>query len=461
MINTKNKLKIFSAGIIFLLMLFLFIPNAKAVSYDYYVDSSYGGDKEGTKEKPFDNISDAIGASSPGDKIFIKKGNYDGKITIGKGISLYGESKSRVSLSGGIEMKDDSSINDLTVEGGYAAVSIDSDASAEISNCIIKKFGKIGIDALPGSGKVIVKNSSIYSGEGKGIYIELGRKVEISGNDVYENGEEGIDVRAKVSGFIKNNNLHDNGESGIEAIIGSSDVLISGNTIKKNGASGIAAQFYQENKKTGEISIKGNTIVKNTKYGLDCALPSGGKPDSSYWSDSINLVENNMEDNGAKSINDFCNIIDAIDEVEEDVANKTDENDSEPEKQETLVDEEVKKDEAIWENAETINEYQDTMEIKVNDQINKINTANKLRLFFFGINSESLDFIKNEIEISQEQLDALKSDLNQVKNEETRNGMQTLIGRIENKLNDLESFVQEKESKRGIFGWLRGLIRSG
>ncbi|MFA5777773.1 MAG: right-handed parallel beta-helix repeat-containing protein [Parcubacteria group bacterium] len=437
----------------------MIISNAKASSYDYYVDSGYSGNEEGTKSEPFNTISEAIEASGSDDKIFIKKGDYDEKITIGKGRGLYGESESKVSLSGGIEMKDDSSINNLTVEGGYAAVSIDSDASAEINSCTIKKFGKIGIDALPGSGRVVVKNSSIYGGDGKGMYIELGRKIEISGNDIYSNGEEGIDVRAKVSGFIKNNSLHNNGESGIEIIIGSSDVLISGNNIKKNGASGIAAQFYQETKKTGELNIKSNTIIKNEKYGLDCALPSGGKPDSSYWSDSINLVENNLEDNGIKSINDFCNIIDAVDEVEEDVANKTNENDSEPKKEETLTDEEVEEDEAIWENAETVSEYQDTMETKVNEQIDKINAISKIKLFFFGVDHESLDFIRNEIEISKGQLNTLKNDLSQVKNEETKNGIQTLIEKIENKSNDLENFVKEKENRTGMGGWLLNFMK--
>ena len=437
-----------------------------AKSYDFYVDASYKGDEElGTKDKPFSTISEAIDASNSNSKILIKKGNYDEKIIIGKGISLYGETTSKVFLSGGIEMKDGSSINQLTIAGGATAVMIDPDADAEISGCVIKKFGKMGINALPGRGKVIVKNTSLYAGTGKGMYIELGRKIEISGNDVYGNGEEGIDVRAKVGGFIKNNNLHDNGESGIEIIIGSSDVLISGNIIKKNGSSGIAAQFYQETKKTGQINIKDNTIIKNKKYGLDCALPSGGKPDSSYWSDSINLVDNNMEDNGIRSINDFCNIIDAVDEVEEDVVNKTDEEEIESKskgdlaEKDILVDEEVEKDEAVWENAEKISEYQDTLEAKVNEQIDKVNAAGKIKVFFWGVNSASLDFIKNEITISRGQIDTLKNDLSQVKNEETRNGIQTLIERIENKSNDLDNFVKEKENKKGIFGWLMQLIK--
>ena len=435
-----------------------------AHSYNFYVDTAYDGEEEtGARDKPFNTISKAIEASISKKEnerdIFVKAGRYNEKIIIGKGIGLYGESKSKVFLSGGIVMKDDSSINDLTVEGGATAVSVESDASAGINNCTIKKFGKMGIDALPGRGKVVVKNSSIYGGSGKGMYIELGRKIEISGNDVYGNREEGIDIRAKASGFIKNNSLLDNGESGIEIIIGSSDILISGNTIKNNGASGIASQFYQETKKTGEIMIKGNNIIKNKKYGLDCALPSGGKTTSSYWSDSINLIENNMEDNGMRSINDFCNIIDAIDEIEEDVVNKTDENTADAKKENTLTDEEVEGDEKIWENAESISEYQEALEIKVNEQIDEINTTNKLRVFFLGIDSESLNFIKNEVANSRRQVDTLKNDFSQVKNEETKKGMQSLIEKIEKKSNDLEDFVKEKENKKGIFGWLMLFIK--
>lgn len=427
-------------------------------SYDYYVDSSYKGSEEGTKNKPFDKISDAIDASGSNARIFVKEGKYDEKIALKKGIGIYGESKSKVILSGGIEMGDGSLISNLTVEGGWTAVLISSNASAEINNCAIKKFGKMGINALPGSGKVVVKNSSIYGGTGKGMYIELGRKIEISGNDVYGNGEEGIDIRAKIEGFIKANSIHDNKEGGIEIVVGSSNVLIIENNIKNNGASGIATQFYQETKKTGELNIKSNNIMGNRKYGLDCNLPSGGRPDASYWSDSVNLVENNIKGNGIKSINDFCNIIDAIDEIEEDVTNITDENNLTP-KEENLVDEEVEKDEVIWEKAESISEYHNTLEAKVNEQIDKINATSKIRLFLLGVNSDSLEFIKKEIAINNEQVDTLKSDLSQIKNEETKNSLLSLIENIEKKSNDWETFLREKEGEKGIFGWLTWLLK--
>ena len=462
MTEMKRSLNILTVGTILLLTCFLLIPDAKAASYDYYVDKSYDGSQDGSKEKPFTNISDAINADDSDAKIFIKKGTYGENIVIGKGIDLYGENRSKVLLSGKIEMEDNSSINDLTITDVATAVLVGHDASAQINSCTIKKFGKIGVEVLSGNGKIAIKNSSIYGGQGKGIYIELGRKIEISGNDIYGNKEEGIDVRAKVNGVIKNNNIHDNGESGIEIIIGSSDVLISGNDIKKNGASGIASQFYQETKKIGAISINANTIAKNKKYGLDCALPSGGKPDSSYWGDSINLIENDMEANGMRSVSSFCHIIDAVDKIEEKATNKTDEKEDETitaiEEDSITADEDAEKDEKIWENAESVSKYATTLEAKVQEQIDKINATSKLRLLFLGINPESIDFIKNEIAINKDQTAMLKDDLKQVDNIETQNALQSLIGGMENRSRIWEDFVQEKESKKTIFAWLQGLL---
>lgn len=463
--TAKFKFNVILSGVFILSGSFLLFLSAEAGSYDYYVDGSYSGDEEGSKEKPFSKISDAIEAGGSGSKIFIKKGEYDEDIAVGKGVGMYGESRNKVFLSGGIEMKDNSLISGLTVEGGTTAILIDSDASAEIDDCTIKKFGKIGVDATIGNGKVVVKNSSIYGGEGKGIYVQQGRKIEIYGNDVYGNGEEGIDVRAKVDGFIKGNSLYDNGESGIEIIIGSSNVLISGNNIRKNGASGIASQFYVETKKTGEINIKNNKIIGNKKYGLDCGLPSGGKPDASYWSDSINLLENSMEDNGMKAINPFCKIIDAVDEVEIIAANKTDKSKTDKNTEEIFAeeknsnDEEAEEDERAWENAETINIYQETIESKINEQMDKINSTGKTKLFFFGASSESLEFIEKEIKISRDQQKNLESDLEKVKNEETRLGIQSLIEKIAIRSGDLEKFVQEKEKNKGILGWLLKIFK--
>jgi hypothetical protein len=445
---------------------FFFVPDANGASYDYYVDSGYGGDSDGSKERPFDNISEAIKASDKKEKIFIKKGKYAEKIVIDREVSLHGEDRGKVFLSGGtLEMKKNSSISNVTIEGGSTAIQVDSEIDVEINNCIIKKFGKIGINALSGNGRVAVKNSNIHGGSGKGLYIEQGREIRISESKVYDNREEGIDIRAKAKGFIKNNNIYNNGESGIEIIIGSSEVLISGNSINSNGASGIASQFYEETKKIGEIAIKNNNISKNKKYGLDCSFPSGGNPGSSYWGDSLSLSGNNIKENRIRSINNFCKIIDAVDEREEKISNATDENSIKPKEESSVADadnaiqdEKTRIEEVIWENAENIDRYQDESEVRIRDRMDRITSASRWKVFFVGNDQEDLRFIRKEIGINKEQLDRLRDGLDQIENEEAKDGIFAVADRIERSIQNVESFVAEKENKKGIFGWSRRIF---
>ncbi|HCU71007.1 MAG TPA: hypothetical protein DIC35_04660 [Candidatus Moranbacteria bacterium] len=463
----KHKIEFNTFFLAIFFCFFLFVPNTRGASYDYYVDSGYSGESDGSKDKPFDKISDAIKNGSKKAKIFIKKGKYAENIVIDREVSLFGESKGKVFLSGGtLEVKKNSSLSNVTIEGGSTAIHIDSGADMEINNCIIKKFGKIGIDALPGDGKVAVRNSSIYGGSGKGLYIEQGREIRISESRIYGNKEEGVDIRAKTKGFIKNNDIYDNGESGIEIIIGSSEVVISGNSINNNGASGIASQFYEGTQKIGEIAIKNNNISKNKKYGLDCSFPSGGSPKPSYWGDSLSLSGNNIKDNGMRSINNFCKIIDAVDEREEKVSNATDENNNLKSKEEVVLsnekvqDDKIRIEEAIWENTENIDRYQGESEIRIGNRMEKINSVSRWKVFFVGNNQEDLHFIKKEIEINKEQLNRLRDDLRQIENEEAKNGIFVVVDRVEKNIKNGESFVAEKENKKGIFGWFRKIFSS-
>lgn len=81
--------------------------------------------------------------------------------------------------------------------------------------------------------------------------------------------------------------LYENGEGGMEIIVGDADMVISNNKFTQNAASGIAVQFYATANTDGQIEISNNTITNNGKYGLDCNVPSGGKPGLNYWKRAI------------------------------------------------------------------------------------------------------------------------------------------------------------------------------
>jgi parallel beta-helix repeat protein len=175
-------------------------------------------------------------------------------------------------------------------------------------NTDIRDAGKAGIWVEPGRARVTLRDSRI-SGGTKAVYLQAGARLDATGNTIMNNSEEGIDIRQNTRGTIKNNTIENNRESGIEVIIGSSDFVITGNSIKNNGASGIASQFYPLNKKLGKIVVTNNTLKGNKNYDLDCKLPQGGNFPPGYWSDSISLEGNTLSAPDGSSLNKRCKIL--------------------------------------------------------------------------------------------------------------------------------------------------------
>lgn len=440
-----------------------------------YVDESYdGGDSDGSSEKPFDNIEDAIKEGKS--KIHVKDGTYKDKITLGSGMELTGESKSTI-ISGTITMKGGSSLNSLTVSGATTGVYVEKDASVVISNCDIRNNSSIGINIMEGGGKLTVKNSKVYSNNQKGFYIQRGNKVEITGCSIYNNNGEGIDIRAKVNGTIKNNSIYNNKESGIEVIVGSSDLSISNNTIKSNSASGIATQFYSENKKIGQIKITSNKITKNGKYGLSCGTPSGGKPSKGYWSKSLELKDNNIDNNKGKAIAGSCKIIEAVDEDEEkdnvivedpnakEIAEKIAEEEKiKKEEEEKLKNEneaeetrKIREDEIKQETSLVVSEA-DLLVKNVSTKSLEIQSTGKLKKIFFGVDQEKVAEAKKELENLDGSLEKLRSLQGETTDEDTRANIASKLAELELKKNTFTKAVEESGEKIGIWGWFTGLF---
>ena len=422
----------------------------KAASYDAYVDAGYSGEEDGSKSKPFNTISKAI--ESGAEKIFVGKGKYDEKVTMEKSVKLYGKDKGSSIITGSLVMSDKTLINDITVSGG---ISVEKNSNASIENCIIESFGLIGIDIAQGNGKLVVSNTKIHGGEGKGMYIQAGNEVRLTGNEIYKNPQEGIDVRANVTGLISGNSIYDNGESGIEIIAGSSEVAISKNTIKGNHASGIAAQFYKENKKIGNISIENNVMSKNGKYGLDCAIPSGGAPSADYWSNSLNLNGNTIENNKIESINDFCDIISVVEKEDEEKDNKiTESAASENRENSNLSDEELDKQEEILKGIESIKVEVDSIKNIINKSEEKINRRKFLVKLIVGQNlkeSENLDKAFRDLEDRKNQLTDLSK---QATNDELRQEIDSMISQISEEVEKCKNLINRNESGFSFYGRL-------
>lgn len=463
----KKKLAVF-LGILTFITLFQY-KFAIAESYDIYVDKSYSGDEEGTSEKPYKKISDALEKADNGDKIFIKNGTYEEEIIVPIGVSLYGEEKSKTIIKNSsdssttIKSKGDNVLRNLTVFGGYSGIVFEK--KGEIKKCIIKNVKKNAVDAVLGSSELKISDSKI-TGNGKGVYVQMGRTIMISNNEFSDNGEEGIDIRAKVKGTIQGNSITGNGEGGIEIIIGSSNVTIKNNQINKNKASGIAAQFYAETSKTGKVTIQDNTINQNGHFGIECNAPSGGNTPKGYWNNSLDLVSNVIENNKKIAVSKSCKIVEAITE-EEEKGNQTLNNGPEKPENTTLTGEEQKADEKI--ELENIYNPYELVSIKELDEIKLKNDEfylnylqslkdsekrGKIKIFFIGHNYKKIEQLKQLNEQQKNSLARLQEIKSSSENNLLNEIIDPLIQAIEKNIQESDLIIDNQEDKFSLFGWI-------
>jgi hypothetical protein len=220
----------------------------------------------------------------------LKAKEYEKNYSVSSGEVLEGAGQGKTIIEGRVKMKNGSTLRNLTVEDG--GIEIASGATATIENVTIKDAKGDAAIITTGGGTLTVRNSQI-KGSQKGMYIQRGKNIVLIGNIITGNREEAVDIRSDVSGVISGNIITGNGESGIEVILGSSSLKVVNNTITGNGSSGIAAQFYTLNSAIGGLTVSGNKLSNNKNFGIDCRIPSGGKPDASYWYRSIFLDRTN------------------------------------------------------------------------------------------------------------------------------------------------------------------------
>lgn len=436
-----------------------------SANYDMYVDSSYDGDEEGTSDKPYKKIETALKeAGSKGKKIYIKNGTYEEDLTLEKGIELYGQDKNKTiiknSATGSVTLKNNNILNALTISNGIYGVI--AEGKADILNCLIKSASNAGLQVPPGSAKITVEKTKIFENT-KGMYVQTGRSVSITNSEVYKNEGEGIDLRDKISGTITGNSIYSNEEGGIELLLGSSNLLIKNNSIKKNNASGIANQFYDIAKKIGKVQIMDNIISQNGEYGITCGTPSGGYPGKNYWENSLSILGNKIENNGGKSIAGKCGVINAVDPKE----NQTNQIiESENVKTEDLEQptnnvensaaeaERIQKESEIRSEMEAIVLQFTNTEIIAQEEAAKIKARGRLKIFFVGPNTQDIASLESQIQAIKFLSEKIKNFLPEIQYEENKNFANDNIRNLESKASEYENLARQSQDVFSLFGWL-------
>ncbi len=431
------KKSIFALGI----FLFIFYSFAQTVlaENDYYVNSYYLYQGIGSKEQPFNKISQAVEMGAK--NIYVANGIYEEDVTFNNA-NLIGEDREKTIIKGKIIIEGDSRLENASVilekklgDEWYLNEYLKNEVNiwvSDKSNVTIKNIfvsgGRIGIET-DGVGQFNLENSKVTK-TAKAVYIKKGRDINIINSEISGNYEEGIDLRDRVRGFIVNNDISNNDLSGIEVVVGYDELEVLNNIISNNGNSGITLQYYVDADEIGKFKINNNTISGNNKNAIICNRPRGGSPGGSYWSNSIEEMRDNlMYDNGELSFASGCKF---SDEMKFNAL-----------KAETL-DGEIEKGHYKF--------FTDEVDRQITQTA--VQNRSKVKTFFIGSDYERLKELNEKIESYKTHVNGLNELSQQIENQ----GLIELLNKDKEEIGELnksiEEFIVKERNKFSLFGWL-------
>jgi parallel beta-helix repeat protein len=235
----------------------------------------------------FSSIQAAINASSSGDVVYVKRGQYYEHVSIAKSIKLLGENKFETIIDGkgtGNVVTINASnavVKGFTIQRGAPSLLsggiylINASQSFVSDNVFVGN--SIGVYSKSSSNNFVLANNAT-NGE-YGIYLENSSNTKISVNNA-ANCNIGISTNfSSRNNTISGNNVADNGSYGISIPL-SSDTTISLNEIKGN-------QFGIDIQRSSNIIVSHNIITSSSQGGISLALSS-----------NIVLFGNDIIDNG-------------------------------------------------------------------------------------------------------------------------------------------------------------------
>lgn len=200
----------------------------------------------------FNNIQDAVNASSANDEIRVYKGNYPENVVVNKKLDLIGGWNGTSTIDGG---------------GSGNVVKITA-PSVNVENFTIINSGNYeGVSVFDAGVHVLsslntITGNNISDNNGDGIYLSNAAGNEISGNVITNNAYVGIDLFSIISGgnTVSENTIQDNGIDGIYMLRGHGNFIQKNNIIgNKNGIHLRRSRFNL---------IEKNYIADSSEYGL-------------------------------------------------------------------------------------------------------------------------------------------------------------------------------------------------
>lgn len=272
-----------------------------------FVDGDASGEQNGSSQKPFKTISQAMKESDKNTEIHVASGTYKENIVMKEGVEIFGESTSKVIIEAKgndepvVLMKHKTVLNEVTVKGGKYGIKVKGDAKASIIDCTVRDNKRDGIIAeegdVKGTKRVSISKTEIKDNGRTGIFSHK-RRLSITDNNIHDNESDGIDLEKGTSAWIASNDIKDNGASGIKVRIDGSNIWTRKNDVRDNKREGMEVEF---DGKAGRVNVAKSEFVENRRFGIariqDFKLtPESGK----LWDKYLTF-----DDGKSKFVNNF------------------------------------------------------------------------------------------------------------------------------------------------------------
>ncbi len=291
---------VFVSGFLLLALVFLFVFSSGSAAKILYVDDDVGQGGDGSHDRPFKGIQDAVSASREGDTVLVWAGEYQENVVVDVTISLVGNGSEETIIDGGGEgyvvriTADWVNISGFTIrESGnkthyytndYSGIWIESGHNQVLGNTITSNYIGIWIHGHGKDGNNTI-SGNVITGNLKGLMVGGSRFTQISNNLVSSQEGNGIHLYTCEFTTLKRNVCEKNDGFGIffESCNDKRNIL-ENNTCRFNKNGGIIlhqSRFVElrSNRMTGDgLRVSGSDLDEFNEHDIDTSNTVNGKP---------------------------------------------------------------------------------------------------------------------------------------------------------------------------------------
>ncbi len=274
-----------------------FLPSVKSSGNELYVNADYKGYSDGSAEKPYDTIQEALNEAEEGDTIYIFGGLYQEDFVINKKIKLWG------GIDGVETVIDTRFERRYLVEITADEVTLEDITFSDDNNKMESPIG--ALIAIKSDNNQIVGNILKNNSLGYGLYIDPSSSDNLVSNNVINHTRRGIYIDSSSTNDLANNEIHNCTEYGIYM-----DSSGGNNRLYSNEIYYCQHGIFVEN--SNNLNLTSNTVVNSEYYAIyvsqcqEGVIVSNnikdGQGDGIYIKSESFYIKNNTVSNSVRGI---------------------------------------------------------------------------------------------------------------------------------------------------------------